>query len=232
MKKLFFLIGILFLGCAAQVPLKREQPLHRVVVVYFDFDMQTLEPEEYEGEARGLVPDLLNAYQAFKTMKEVMKSPKNSEYGILYDSLYAIFKTNVEKKLGLRLLPINTLKGNVHYGLFGYPKGNEKKVAQSGNYDAALHVDAHLSYPQRKSTSYNLIVKGKAVDKFKPKMTLHVKMVDSKGAVLWNQKVSVKSKEYIVLNRKFLFGFEREEKITGPTIPELYRRAVEKLVGK
>ncbi len=226
---------VLLIGCASQVPLTQSPLPGKIVVGHFDFSMEALEPSEYESEAQGLIPDIIRAYQAVKTAKEAYqtyKSPDSSPEKALLDSLYSIFETNMRQRLHLNLLPVQTLKGTVRYNAFGYPLGNCKKLAATGKFNAVLKVTAFLSFPQRKSTSTNLLVKGKVVDKFKPKLELHVQMYDRQGKVIWNRNVSAKSPTYLVLTRKYLLGMETEETLESVSIPTLFRKAVEKLVAE
>lgn len=63
--------------------------------------------------------------------------------------------------LGLSLLPLEHLRGEIDYNYIGYPHGSAKKVAQSGKYDAALEIRARVSFTQVDSSSLDLVFRGK-----------------------------------------------------------------------
>ena len=226
--KRFFLIlfPLLFLaGCASQVPLTQKTQLNSVVVGYFDFSSEELEASEYADEATGLVPDLITAYRTVKAIENARKAetpPGPSPEAVLRDSLYSIFESGIRQKLGITLLPIDTLRGRVRYDRFGFPRANCKKLAAQGPFDAVLKVTIYLSFPQKKTTSSTLLFKGKVVDEFKPQVTVHVQMFDRRGTVIWNRTAKVKSPEYMVLTCKYLLGIETKEEMRTVSIPALF----------
>ncbi|MCI0695972.1 hypothetical protein L0337_28730 [candidate division KSB1 bacterium] len=235
MKKIMIL-GILFLsGCSSsRMPLIQPSTFHEVAVVSFDIETDPIESVKYEGKA-GPVADIIEAVQMAKEFKETIKqaqNPERSEWKAQMDSIYAMLEKGLKNDLGIPLLPVDHLKGEVEYDPFGYPHGSTKKVLQSGKYPAALEITARLAFTKIDTSSIDLVFWGKTHNVQLPKLTLQVKMVDRSGKVVWQDKAEVTSNIPVVIDEKWAFGIKYKSEKFGPEIVDLFRQTVQALVRK
>ncbi|MCI0493945.1 hypothetical protein L0Z72_02975, partial [candidate division KSB1 bacterium] len=68
--------------------------------------------------------------------------------------------------------------------------------------------------------------------KSKPKLILKVKMVDKSEKVVWRDRSEVRSKEWVVIDTKSLWGIRYKQDVTMPSVIELTGQAVHQLVDK
>lgn len=234
MKKLL-LIGILFLsGCASKVQLSRPASFQEVAVVAFDFTVEPFASVKYEGKA-GPTADIVEAIRMVEEIKKTIndiKNPEKSEWKSQRDSLYWIIEAGLKNDLGLALLPLDHLRGEIDYDYFGYPKGSAKKVAQSGKYAAALEITARLTFTTVDTSSLDLVFWGKTKNVQLPQLALHVKMMEKSGKVVWNDKVSVTSETPVVVDETWLFGIKHKKEEHGPALTDLFSHAMRELVRK
>ncbi|RMD94556.1 MAG: hypothetical protein D6814_14375, partial [Calditrichaeota bacterium] len=90
-------------------------------------------------------------------------------YAKLMDDLYSLISRTLQDSLGLRLHPVDELRGKVPYHPAGYPMGDVKRLAAGGEYASVLGVRIEIDpFSGRMSTT----VLGKTTYKLYPKLTL------------------------------------------------------------
>lgn len=225
-------------GCAARVPLVSPEtsstPVVDVVVARFLVDVEGLEGE-FPGQAKGLLPATIEGIRVARYAQEALRTlrdPEGSPVKTAFDSIYAVVEADLAK-MGFRLLPVDTLQGQVPY-LIGYPMGRAADVARSGQYSRALDVEIYVDVPDQVTGSYSIIGTGKARTKGHPEMTLVMRMVDPTGHLLWRDDVRIRSKEKVELNERWLLGIRTEMQVPDAsfTLPALTRQAMRKLIQR
>jgi len=87
--------------------------------------------------------------------------------------------------------------------------------------------------PDQATGSYSILGTGKSRTSGRPEMTIRVRMTDAAGQQLWRDRVSVRSKEKIELNERWLLGIRKSSE--GPdasTLPVLTQQAMDKLIER
>lgn len=232
----FVAVGTLFLAsCASSVPLASETlaPDSDVVVARFLVDIDGLEGE-YPGKATGLLPLAVEGVRTARVMRDAAQTldhPEGSPVKMAFDSIYAVVEANVAT-VGLRLLPPDTLQGQVPY-LVGYPMGSAAEVVASGPFARALEIEIYVEVPDQATGSYSILGTGKARTSGHPEMTLKIRLVDAAGQLLWRDDVRVRSKEKIELNERWLLGIQtRSEGPDASSLPALTQQAIDKLLQR
>ena len=68
--------------------------------------------------------------------------------------------------------------------------------------------------------------------KGKPNLTLKVKMLNKSGEIIWQDHIVVRSKEWVVIDEKWLWGVRYMHDVAGKSAIQLTKEAVEQLVDK
>jgi hypothetical protein len=223
-------------GWGAGMPLAAQSPnaLADVAVARFLVDIDGLESEDYPGEASGLLPRAIEGVRTARMVRDAaqtLDNPEGSPVKIAFDSMYAVVKANLAT-VGVRLLPVDTLRGSVPY-LVGYPLSSAKKVAALESFERALEIEIDVEVPDQVTGSYAILGTGKSRTSGRPEMTLRVRMVDAVGQQRWRDKVRVRSKEEVELNERWLLGIRKSTE--GPdasTLPVLTQQAMDKLIER
>gem|GEM_PF-5626226 len=216
---------------AAQTP---ASPAADVAVAHFLVDIDGLEREAYPGKAGGLVPRTIEGVRTVRVIRDAARTldnPEGTAVKAALDSMYAVVESNLAT-VGMRLLPVDTLRGSVPY-LIGYPLGRAGKVAGPDGFARAMEIEIYVSFPDQATGSYSIIGTGKSRTSGRPEMTLQVRMIDASGKQLWRDKVRVRSKEKVELNERWLLGIRRSSE--GPdasSLPVLTQQAMDKLIER
>ncbi len=227
----FLLVGA---GCASSVPLGSGPP-REVAVTRFTLDVEGLEAD-FPDEGGGLVPLASRIVNDGKDIVEAARTiahPEGSPFMQVVDTVYASFVAATETHFGLRVLPLDTLRGEVPYYV-GLPFGDTREVAQRGAFDGALEVEAYVTVPDAGKSGWSVLGIGRARVKGHPEMLLRVRLLDKSGAVVWRDHVRVRSKEKVELSEKWVLGIRTDRDVTSPvpTLPDLMREAVARLAGR
>jgi len=235
MKKLLLLSCIIsFLGCASKVQLARPLPFQEVAVVAFDITTEPIEGAEYEGKA-GTVADIAEAVRIAGQVKEaieIARQPEKSEWKAQLDSIYAIIANGLKHDLGIPLLPIDHLQGEVEYDLFGYPHGDIEQIVRAGKHAAVLAIFARISFAEGHSSMLNLVVWGKTKNVQIPKLALEVKMLDKTGKSIWRDSAKTASDIPVIVDEKWMFGIKYKSEQSVPALTDLFQKAILELVRK
>ena len=155
-------------------------------------------------------------------------SPEGSAVKAAQDSVFAALADGLAWQTGLRLLPLETLRGEVPY-LIGAPLGTARDVAGR----TAMEVEAYVEVPDAGQGSWSVLGTGRARVSGHPEMTLSVRMVDAEGAVVWRDRIRVRSRERATLDERWLLGIRTDREVLGNgTLPALMREAVERLIAR
>jgi hypothetical protein len=226
-------VALSLAGCASTVPL-REPPPAPVPVARFLLDVEGLEAQ-FPGEAGGLVPTAVRVAQTAADVAEAAATvihPEGSAVKAATDSVYTAFAEGLGRGLGVRLLPLDALKGEVPY-LVGAPMGRADRVATSGRYGGALEVDVSVEVPDAGQSHWSVLGTGQAWVSGHPEMTVAVQMVGAGGAVVWRDRVRVRSAERVTLDERWVLGVRTDRsRPDGSTLPALMREAVSKMVRR
>ena len=221
-------------GCAGTIPLARPLP-GEIAVSRFTLDVEGLEAD-FPDQGGGLVPvasrilqDARDVVQAARTIAH----PEDSPYLQVVHGVYDTFVDASAGYLGLRVLPIDTLRGEVPYYV-GLPFGDTREVAQSGRYGGVMEVEAYVTVPDAGQSSWSILGIGKARVKGHPEMLLRVRLMDASGAVVWRDHVRVRSKEKVELSERWVLGIRTDRDVTSPmpTLPDLMDEAIARLARR
>lgn len=220
-------------GCAPSVPLHASSP-EPVVVARFILDVEGLEAD-FPDQGGGLLPTAVRVVQDAQTAAQAANTlthPEGSALKATIDSTYTIVADRLARDLGVRLLPLETLQGEVPY-LVGTPLGRADDVVATGRYERALDVEIYVDVPDAEQGSFSFLGTGKVRVSGHPEMTLSVRLVDADGDVAWRDDVRVRSREKVTLDERWLLGFRTEQQVSDHnTLPQLTRQALDALVRR
>ena len=149
-----------------------------------------------------------------RNLSQTKGEMKNNKFGQdwytarIIDTLYQIFEQSVIREIGLKPLPIESLKGKVNYSPYGYPLGSFKKASQSGQSDYYLKVVINIISGSERSKGFSigedLYSKSKVF--IKPWVKIRLQMVNQKGEEVLDHLESYRSPLEMELTERFLFG--------------------------
>lgn len=233
---ILFLLVAALVGCASHVPLSSQapSPVADVTVARFLVDVEGLEGD-FPSPAGGLLPHAIEAVRTVRVVRDAVQTidaPEGSPVKVAFDALFAVVEANLATA-GIRLLPVDTLRGRVPY-LLGYPMGRAAEVVAAGTYARALDVEIYVDVPDQVTGSYSILGTGKARTTGHPEMTLAVRMVDATGRVLWRDDVRVRSKQKVELNERWLLGLRTASEVSdaSTTLPALTQHAMDRLIQR
>lgn len=218
-------------GCAPTVPLRHAEPSPvDVVVARFLLDVEGLEAD-FPDEGGGLIPVATRVVQDARDVVEAGQtalSPEGSAYAAARDSAFAALADGLAWQAGLRLLPLDALRGEVPY-LVGSPMG----TAEDGDGRPTIEVEAYIEVPDAEQGSWSVLGTGRARVSGHPEITLSVRMLDASGAVVWRDRVRVRSRERVALDERWLLGVRTDRAVSGAeTLPALVREATGRLTRR
>lgn len=229
MPRLALALACLLAGCASTVPLQ-PPAAQDVVVARFLLDVEGLEAD-FPDQGGGLIPVGVRAVQAGRDVAEAARaalSPDGSAVKAAQDSTFAALAGALSDRVGLRLLPLETLRGEVPY-LLGAPMGQ----AEDADGRPALEVEAYVEVPDAEQGSWSVVGTGRARVSGHPELTLSVRMVDAAGTVVWRDRVRVRSRDEVALDERWLFAVRRDRTVSDvSSLPTLMREAVAQLVRR
>lgn len=227
------LIGLVVLvaGCAPAVPLRHTQPPpYDVVVARFVLDIEGLEAD-FPDPGGGLLPVGVRVGQDARDVIEAGRtvlSPEGTAFAAARDAAFAALADGLAWQAGLRLLPLETLRGKVRY-LLGLPMGTVGDVAGR----PAIEVEAAVDVPDAEQGAWSILGTGRARVSGHPEITLAVRMVDARGSVVWRDRVRLRSRERVALDERWLLGVRTGREVTGgETLPALVREAADRLARR
>ena len=225
------LAALLLTGCARTVPLRHSPPPPQdVIVARFLLDVDGLDAD-FPDQGGGLIPIAARVIQTGRDVAEAARtvhSPEGSAIKAAQDSTFAAFAEGVAWQAGLRLLPLETLRGQVPY-LIAAPLGTAEDVTGR----AVMEIEAYVEVPDAGQASWSVLGTGRARVSGHPEMLLSVKMLDATGALVWRDRVRVRSREKVVLDERWLLAIRtRREVSDASTLPALMREAVDRLVAR
>ena len=225
------LLTLTALGCARTVPLRHTTtPPHDVVVARFLLDVEGLEAD-FPDQGGGLIPVAARVIQAGRDVAEAGRtvlSPEGSAVKAAQDSTFAALADGMAWQAGLRLLPLETLRGEVPY-LIGAPLGTAEDAAGR----PAMEIEAYVEVPDAGQASWSILGTGRAHVSGHPEMTVSVRMLDAAGTLVWRDRVRVRSRERVTLDERWLLGVRTGREVSdASTLPVLMREAVDRLVAR
>jgi hypothetical protein len=218
-------------GCTSSTPLRHaEAPPYDVVVARFLLDVEGLDAD-FPDPGSGLVPVGVRVAQDARDVIEAGRtvlSPEGSAYAAARDSAFAAVADALGWQAGLRLLPLETLRGVVPY-LIGAPVGTAEDAAGR----AALEVEAYVEVPDAGQASWSVLGTGRARASGHPEVTMSVRMLDAAGDVIWRDRVRVRSRERVTLDERWLLAVRTGREVIGAeTLPNLLREAAARLAHR
>lgn len=224
-------LAVLLGGCASTVPFRPvASPPQDVVVARFLLDVDGLEAE-FPDPGGGLIPVAVRVVQTGRDVAEAGRavlSPEGTAVKAAQDSTFAALADGLGWQAGLRVLPLETLRGEVPY-LVGAPMG----TAEDAPGRLAMEVEAYVEVPDAGQASWSILGTGRARVSGHPEMTVSVRMLDAAGAVVWRDRVRVRSRERVTLDERWLLGIRTDREVSdAATLPALMREAVDRLVAR
>lgn len=205
-----------------------------VAVARLLIDVEGVEAD-FPDKAKGLLPlyiDIREAYRLSDEAVRALRDPDTSPVKLALDSVYSIVAEGLTREIGLRISPLDTLRGQVRY-LFGYPVGNVEKVARSGQFAGALEIQIDVTVPDANQSSWAVFSTGKVRAKGRPEMELRIRYVDATGGG-WKEKVRVRSQSRVTVDEYWVLGIRRKSAMTAEDslLPDLTRMAVQDLLER
>jgi hypothetical protein len=218
-------------GCASTVPLPDAAEPQDVVVARFLLDVDGLEAD-FPDQGGGLIPVGVRVVQAGRDVGEAVNTvlhPEGSAVKAAQDTVFAAFAEAVAARSSLRLLPLETLRGEVPY-LIGAPMGRAKDV---GGDRSAIEIDVSVEVPDAEQGSWSFLGTGRVTVSGHPEMTVAVRMLDAEGRVAWQDRVLVRSRDRVSLDERWLLGVRTEQTVSdASSLPALVTEAVAKLLRR
>lgn len=120
---------------------------------------------------------------------------------------YERIKAAIEQKTGLKILPVETLKGKVAYDIYDYPFGGKKKAAKKGNTPYYLKLNIQMS--ARDMINEEVGINSSSFEKRKIKAHVAIKatIYNNFGKEFYVAKGKAKGDRWIVLDQMSLAGF-------------------------
>lgn len=217
-------------GCGSTVPLPDAAEPQDVVVARFLLDVDGLEAD-FPDQGGGLIPIGTRVVQTGRDVGEAVNTALHLEGSAVkaaQDTVFAAFAEAVAARSSLRLLPLETLQGEVPY-LIGAPMGRAKDVGGR----SAIEIDVSVEVPDAAQGSWSFLGSGRATVSGHPEMTVAVRMLDADGRVAWQDRVLVRSRERVSLDERWLLGVRTERAVSdASTLPALITEAAEKLLRR
>lgn len=217
-------------GCASTVPLPDTAAPQDVVVARFHLDVDGLEAD-FPDQGSGLIPVGVRVVQTGRDIGEAVNTvlhPEGSAVKATQDTVFAAFAEAVAARSNLRLLPLETLQGEVPY-LIGVPMGRAKDVGGR----SAIEIDVSVEVPDAEQGSWSFLGTGRVTVSGHPEMTVAVRMLDAEGRVVWQDRVLVRSRERVSLDERWLLGVRTEQTVfDASSLPALITEATEKLLRR
>jgi hypothetical protein len=225
------LVLLVVAGCTSSTPLRHtEATPYDVVVARFLLDVEGLDAG-FPDPGSGLIPVGVRVVQDARDVIEAGRtvlSPEGSAYAGARDSAFAAVADALGWQAGLRLLPLETLRGEVPY-LVGAPLGSAEDVAGR----AALEVEATVEVPDAGQASWSVLGTGRARVSGHPEVTMSVRMLDAAGDLVWRDRVRVRSRERVTLDERWLLAVRTSREAGGgETLPDLLREAAHRLAQR
>ncbi|HEX9974165.1 MAG TPA: hypothetical protein VGD14_18995, partial [bacterium] len=154
-------------------------------------------------------------------------------YKVFMDSIYFTIVDGLKNGLDIPIQSLQQYENDIRHDFFGFLLDNVKLVARKGKFDAAMAISVVITYPSKQSSGDgNIFGVTKTEVKSKPKLILKVQMVDKSEKVIWQDRSDVKSKEWVIIDTKSLWGIRYKQDVALPSFVELTRQAVQQLVDK
>lgn len=238
MKKIYILVSISFLilsGCASNVPLTIPEKFDRVVVANFSYSMEDLEPPEEGGKGKIDILSIKKAKEIIDEIQKTLKDSVNTPFKLFLDSVYSTIVDTIRNGLNIPIQPLQQKENEIQYDLlYGFPQDDIKLVARKGKFDAVMAISIHIKFLNfsEESSGGNVFGVTNSEVKRKPELTLKIEMVDKSEKLIWRERSAIKSKEWITISTKSLWGVRYEQNVVGLAIVELTKQAVQQLVKK
>lgn len=227
------LVGVVSLtGCANSVPLRHTAPPpYDVVVARFLLDVDGLEAD-FADKGGGLVPLGTRVVQDTRDVAEAVETllySEGSAQKAAQDSVFAAVADGMAWQAGLRLLPLETLRGRVPY-LVGAPMGRAQDIADAR---AVIELDLSVEVPDAASGWWSVLGTGRVRVSGHPELTLAVRMLSPDGDIVWRDQARVRSRERVVLDERWVLGVRTGRAASdASSLPALARRAVDVLLAR
>ena len=230
-RSLLAVMALVLAGCAGTVPFRPvASPPQDVVVARFLLDVEGLEAD-FPDQGGGLIPVAVRVVQAGRDAVEAGRtvlSPEGTAVKAARDSTFAALADGMGWQAGLRLLPLETLRGEVPY-LIGAPLGTAEDAAGR----LAMEIEATVEVPDAGQASWSILGTGRARVSGHPEMTVSVRMLDEAGTVVWRDRVRVRSRERVTLDERWLLAIRTDREVSdASTLPAMMREAVDRLVAR
>ncbi|RMF64465.1 MAG: hypothetical protein D6743_09275 [Calditrichaeota bacterium] len=187
-----FLVAML--GCSSRVALKSDRIPEETVVGRFSLEM-TLELDE-EEETLHPVQAVLSGLKVASEVKEAIELRHNPAWSAFVDTIYGDCMSAIQLRKGLHLLPKETLRTQVKYDAFGYPRGEPAVLAATGKYASVLGLTIDVRF--LKKTQKALLKKS---TKVRPQITLHLQLFDEQGRIIWLDTIRTKAEHWSPIRR-------------------------------
>jgi len=214
----------------SRVVLQRDHVPEATVVGRFTVIMQTNEAEEAEELAdTHPVTIMLELAELGITLEQAKKLVAAGfippRYRRLVDGLYEVVSHTLEDRLGLRLLPVDYLRGKVPYNAVGYPQGPVERLAASGAYASVLGV-----WMSVKCSRSSITVLDRTTYKIYPELTLQVELRGRGGRLLWRDKEKTEAYAPHEFEEPFVFEAYLVSETFNNAVRKLAEQTLEKIL--
>ncbi len=228
---LIFLV-LLLTGCASNIPLTIPEKFDEVVVANFNFSMEELSLPEEEDKGTIDIVTIIRAKQIYDDIKESLKDTrKPPPFKVFLDSIYFSIVDALKNGMNIPIQPLNKYEKDIQHDFNGFPIDNINSVAKKGKFDAVMDISIDITYPSKRTSSHVFGI-AKTKVKGKPKLTLKVKMVDKSGKIIWQDRIAVRSNEWVIVDEKWVWGIRYKQDVAGLSVYEMTEQAVGQLVEK
>lgn len=217
------LLILLLLGCTSRVALKKDQVPSETVVGRFSLEM-TLDLDESEEPATHPLQIMISGAKVISQIRELMNLKQNAAWRAFVDTIYHDCTVALQQGKGLRILPIESLRGQAKYDAFGYPRGEPAVLAASGKYPSVLGlvIDVRFFKEHLRSRVGQLTM-------VRPHLTLALQLFDHTGKILWLDTVTAKAKQLAPIRwPRYYYTSETFFSL----VREMVREALEKLLSR
>lgn len=186
-----FILTALLTACGSTTTLKKTSSPRNVTLADFNIYLNHYNANDYMKTDRQVTLLLMlrgasSNSTNMKSMHGAFTPQQNKRIQSDIDTVYKATALELTKKLHFHFKPLVSLKGTVPYGPYGYPHATDPgKVATENN--PSLKISYTLGTEDQQIMPINNGIRYR----YRPSMTIRVKMVDHNDHVLWKQAASV-----------------------------------------
>jgi len=219
-------------GCSSRTLLQPSQKPNQVVLSNFQVTLKHFDTDQFNtGDYASLIVALRE--QAFPSADLIQVhrrfNPKqNKLIKQQLDSVYTVLQRDF-KDIGMNLLPSNYLAGkrDIPVGPYGFPHSSDIKT-NAKEADAALDITLYL---EAQGIDVNNIAPYTNDVRYRPRLTVDLKLVSNSGNVIWKDQEIAVSKQLVQIEER-TSGVKTLEVQSEPDLSDMVNSAIQEMIAR